>query len=138
MKFKLLIVTPYKKYLDQEVDSIVLTTSVGQITVLPGHDDLIGNVDICPLKIENDGVIKYYAIGNGSISIDRKANTVYLILSSIESSEEINLEQAVEEKRIAEGLLIGAKTKKEMETAEFKLKKALTRINLKEGQKYGE
>lgn len=132
MSFNLLIVTPYRKYLETSADSLSVFTTAGELTILPGHVDFIGNVEICPVTIVKDGALKKYAAGNGAINVDQRNNLVTLILSSIESVEEIDMERALESKRIAEQLVIDAKTKKEIEKAEIKLKKAINRINLKE------
>ena len=105
MNFKLVILTPYKKYFDSNVESLSLNTNNGEITIYANHENLISNVEISDLKLK------------------------------IESSDEIDIERAIQSEKDARKLILSAQTVKELSNAEMKLKKALTRISVKKEEK---
>ncbi len=130
-RFKLEIIVPEKVYFSKEVDSLSVTTTNGVITILAHHTDLIGNLVISHMTIKENGHINEYAIGGGAINIISKENKVVLILNSIESKEEIDIERARLAKENAERKLSDASlSNREQLKAEIKLKRALNRINL--------
>lgn len=131
-KFKLRIVTPDKNYFDQEVEGITLDTSEGgQTTIYAHHADFIANLDISPLVIRNNGHKNYFAIGGGVIQIRSQDNTVVLIVNTIESLSEIDLERAKENKIKAEKMIGEVKTPRESIELERKIKRNLNRIKIK-------
>lgn len=136
MKFRLVILTPYKKYLDSEVESLSLNTNNGEITIYANHENLISNVEISDLKLIINGKINHYAISDGVIEIKHKQNTAILLVSSIESSNEIDIDRAMQSEKDARKLILSAQTVKELSNAEMKLRKALTRISVKEEEKF--
>ncbi len=130
-RFKLEIIIPEKVYFSKEVDSLSVTTTNGVITILAHHTDLIGNLVISHMTIKENGHINEYAIGGGAINIISRENKVVLILNSIESKEEIDIERARLAKENAERKLSDASlSNREQLKAEIKLKRALNRINL--------
>lgn len=131
-KFKLRIVTPDKNYFDQEVEGITLNTSEGgETTIYAHHADFIANIDISPLSIRNNGHKNHYAIGGGVIQIRSQENLVVLIVNSIESIDEIDLERAKESKIQAEKMIGEVKTPRESIELERQIKRALNRIKIK-------
>ena len=135
MNFKLVILTPYKKYFDSNVESLSLNTNNGEITIYANHENLISNVEISDLKLKINGRIHHYAISEGVIEVKHDENKAILLLSSIESSDEIDIERAIQSEKDARKLILSAQTVKELSNAEMKLKKALTRISVKKEKK---
>ncbi len=130
-KFHLVITTPLKKYAELDIESMSLYTRSGEITLLSHHIDLIANVEIGPLIIKRNGRLYHYAMEAGVLYFDMAKNTANLIVNSIESFDEIDLEQAMKDKEKAEKLLGEAKTTKEAHDAEIHLKSSVNRINVK-------
>ena len=97
---RLVVLTPQKKYFDNIVDSLSLQTNLGEITVLPHHANLIANAEISVMKISYRGRYKHFAIGGGVIDVSK--DNITLILNSIEASDEIDVQRAMEEKKKAE------------------------------------
>jgi ATP synthase F1 epsilon subunit len=132
--FQLVIITPYRQYADMQVEVLTLNTHWGQISLYAHHEDMIANVEICPAAIKAGGHVNHFAVGGGVLSVDNKSNKVTLIVSSIESIEEIDLERAVAQKVAAEKMLGQAKSVQEYNAAEQEIKKALNRIFVKNEQ----
>lgn len=133
--FKLQIITPQKKYSEMDVNVLSLSTHFGQISIYAHHIDFIANVEISPMMIKIGEHVFHFAVSSGVLNVIQKTNTVQLIVRSIEAYDAIDLQRAIAEKIEAEKLLINAKTVREYNDAEIKLKRALNRIKVKNGEK---
>ncbi len=100
--FLLEIYTPYGKYFDRYVEEIVVTTEEYTLGILPNHSPLVAKVKTSKLEIVQNGEKKCYAIGEGILNV--KKDGVTLLLESIESKEEIDIERAKLAKSRAEAL----------------------------------
>ena len=98
--FLLEIYTPYGKYFDRYVEELVIPTEEYVLGILPNHSPLIAKVRVGHLEIVINGERKVYAHAEGLINV-KKESTV-LILDSIESKDEIDINRAKEAKRRAE------------------------------------
>ena len=132
--FKLQIITPQKKYGEMDVDVLSVNTHYGQISIYAHHKDYIANVEISPMKIKIGNHTFHYALSGGVLNVIQKTNTVQLIVRSIEAYDQIDLQRAIAEKAEAEKLLLSAKSVREYNDAEIKLKRALNRLRVKNGQ----
>ena len=101
--FLLEIYTPYGKYFDRYVDELVIQTEEYVLGILPNHTPLIAKVKTSKMEIIQNGEKKCYAIAEGLINV--KKDGVVLLLESIESKEEIDIERAQQAKYRAEGRL---------------------------------
>ena len=98
--FLLEIYTPYGKYFDRYVEELIVPTEEYVLGILPNHAPLIAKVRVGKLEIIFNGEKKVFAHGEGLINV-KKDGTV-LILDSIESKEEIDIDRAKDAKRRAE------------------------------------
>ena len=98
--FLLEIYTPYGKYFDRYVNELVVQTEEYVLGILPNHAPLIAKVKTGKMEIVQNGERKCYANGEGLINV--KKDGVVLILQSIESKEEIDIERAKLAKQRAE------------------------------------
>ena len=129
-KFKLDIYTPYGHYLSDEIEFLSVSSEEYKLGILADHAEMISTVKICEIEIEKDGLRNYYATSGGMIKV--KNNQVDLILQTIESADEIDLERAKAAKERAERRL----EEKPLETiaqtrARLALARANNRINIK-------
>ncbi|TSC66725.1 MAG: F-type H+-transporting ATPase subunit epsilon [Microgenomates group bacterium Gr01-1014_80] len=90
------IVTPEKIIIDEPVDMVTLTTSEGEIGVLPHHAALMAKLEPGELRIKNKGKTEILATGDGFIQC---ADNVLTILTDLAVSEEDIDEKKVEEAR---------------------------------------
>ena len=98
--FLLEIYTPYGKYLDRYVNELVIQTEEYVLGILPNHTPLVAKVKTSKMEIIQNGEKKCYAIGEGLLNV--KKDGVTLLLESIESKEEIDIERAKQAKDRAE------------------------------------
>ena len=126
--FKLNIITPDKQYAQMEAESLTLTTQEGEMTLLAHHMDIIAN-------IKNNGHIQHFATGGGALNFVHHDNIATLLLTSVESFDEIDLQRAIASKVQAEKLMGEAKTTRDYNHAEIMLKRAINRINIKNNKK---
>lgn len=133
--FHLEILTPYKKYLEAEASYLFVSSSKYPLGVLPGHADLVSTVDICKAKITINGEEFVYATSGGIIKISK--DSVILLLDSIESLDEIDIERAKAAKERAENRLakVGTDPSIDMERTKKALARAINRLRLIESAK---
>ncbi|MTI46861.1 F0F1 ATP synthase subunit epsilon [Sporosalibacterium faouarense] len=127
--FKLEIVTPDRKFFEEEVEMIVVRGQEGDLGILANHTPLVTPLDIGRIKIKQNGEFKQAAIAGGYIEVGKEKTTI--ISDSAEWPEEIDLARAKEAKRRAEERLDHAsKSEVDLMRAEVALRKALNRINV--------
>ena len=90
------IVTPEKVLVDEPVDMVTLTTSEGEIGVLPHHTALMAKLLPGELRIKKGGKTDILATGEGFIQC---ADNVLTILTDLAVKEEDIDEKKVEEAR---------------------------------------
>lgn len=90
------IVTPEEVYIDEPVDMVTLTTSEGEIGVLPNHTALMAKLMPGELRIKRGGKTEVMATGDGFIQV---ADNVLTILTDLAVDEAQIDEKAVEDAR---------------------------------------
>ena len=128
-KISLTIVTPYGNYLKTTVDFIRLTTSLGVMGILPNHAPLITTVEVSELLLRNNSEDMVYAVGGGLLNI-KENSEVHLLVNSIEASNEIDIERALEAKKRAEALIESTADENDVTKAKTALARALNRISI--------
>ena len=98
--FLLEIYTPYGKYFDHYVEELVIQTEEYVLGILPNHTPLVAKVKTSKMEIIHNGERKIYAIAEGLLNV--KSDGVVLLVNSIESKEEIDIERAKHAKSRAE------------------------------------
>ena len=128
--FLLEIITPFGKYLSEEVEFLNVLTTRSLLGILPNHTPLISDVLISEMIVKKDGQLTSYAIGGGILNI--KKEKVILLLNSIEREDEIDLKRAQDAKKRAEERLKQAHKENEIDIAraEAALSRALNRIKV--------
>lgn len=126
--FHLQIVTPDKLFMDEQVESLTVRTTEGDITILKDHIDFVSNLKIHVAGIKQNGKTKTAAIAGGIIQNDKGKTTV--IAMAAEWSETIDIERAKRAKEDSEKKLQMYKGDEgQLKIAEYRLKKAMNRIN---------
>lgn len=128
-KFKLKIVTPNGIYQEVEIDQLNIRTTAGQVGILAHHMPLASGIEISMMNYIIDKKRYEFAIGGGFIYVNDDETKI--IANSIESKEEIDLNRAQEAKQRAEERIKNASETLDLQRAEIALKKAITRINVK-------
>jgi len=97
---KLEIVTPEKRVVDTEVDSVTVPTASGEAGILPNHAPLISALKPGILTYSVKGASEKFVVSGGFIEVS--GEKVAVLADSAESSAEINTEKARADKEDAE------------------------------------
>lgn len=108
------IITPQKIVYEKDVNSVMATTSSGEITVLPHHTNLFSLLVEGIVRIKLNNNIDELAIGGGYIETD--GEDLNILVSRAYGQDEIDAEQT--EKAIAEAKKIITQAKDETQRKE--------------------
>ncbi|NLV29098.1 MAG: F0F1 ATP synthase subunit epsilon [Erysipelotrichaceae bacterium] len=128
--FPLDIFTPFGHYLETNASFLEVQSEDYLLGILPGHAPLVSTLVISKMVIEINSIRFFYANGGGVINIAKDGH-VTLLLDSVERSDEINLERALNAKQRAEQRLIDDEDSTiDKKRAKLALIRALNRIHL--------
>ena len=128
---KLEIVTPEKLAYQDEVDSVQLPGSEGELGVLPHHAPLVSTLGAGELRLRKGGQEESFAIVGGFLQV--LPDRVVVMAETADMASEIDLDKAQEARRQAEqalesGYVEGA----DLAAARASLQAALIRIRVAE------
>ncbi len=129
--FLLEIYTPFGKYYDRYVDELIVQSDDFVLGILPNHAPLVSKVKVSKMFIIQNGDRKCYAIGEGLINITKDGVT--LVLESIESKDDIDIDRARDAKKRAEERL-ATLVNIDVERAQKALNRANNRISVYENE----
>lgn len=125
--FKLEILTPDKLFFDGETENLIVRTTVGDKGILARHEDYVAALPIGKMKVKINGNFRTAAVSEGMIKVSQDKTVV--LVQSCEWADEIDVERAKAAKEKAEEAMQSAqKDDKSYLIAEYKLKRALNRI----------
>ena len=129
--FHLVILTPYGRYYEGDIEFLEVHSEKYNLGILPGHAPLVSTLTISKMVIKAMGGTTIYAIGGGVINIEKEKVT--LILNSIEREDEIDVARAEEAKKRAEDRLnrINKNDTIDVNRAKLALMRATNRLNIK-------
>ena len=131
MPILLEIVTPERLAYSDEVDSVVLPGSEGEMGVLPHHAPLVSTLGIGELRIRKGGAEESFAIVGGFVQV--RPDKVVVMAETADMASEIDLEKAQEARREAERALeSGYHEAADLSAARAALQQALLRIRVAE------
>lgn len=125
-KMKLQIITPMRTILDEEVDSVILGTTEGQMGVLYDHEPVVTLLGYDKVTYSQDGVKKQATTLGGFAEVTK--DKVVILTDASEFADQIDIERAKKAKERAEKRLQDSNM--DRARAEIALKKAIARINL--------
>ncbi|MBR1586010.1 MAG: ATP synthase F1 subunit epsilon [Clostridia bacterium] len=130
--FHLQIVTPDRKAFDGQAEKIILRTINGDVCILVNHIDYATPLGIGEARVTDaDGNTRVAACNGGMLSVHN--NEVRVMAITFEWQDDIDLERAHRaEAEATEKLQALNKEDQDFAIAEAKLKRALTRIHVKE------
>jgi F-type H+-transporting ATPase subunit epsilon len=103
MPLQLEIVTPEKLAYQDEVDSVQLPGSEGELGVLPHHAPLVSNLGAGELRLRKGAEEESFAIVGGFLQV--LPDKVVVMAETADMASEIDLEKAQEARRQAEQAL---------------------------------
>lgn len=131
MPLQLEIVTPEKLAYQDEVDSVVLPGSEGELGVLPHHAPLVSTLGAGELRLRKGGQEESFAIVGGFLQV--LPDKVVVMAETADMASDIDLEKAQEARRKAEEALEGGFVEgADLAAARAALQTALIRIRVAE------
>lgn len=126
------LVTPERTVLSQELASLTCPTTMGEITVLPGHVPLVATLTPGELRAKTDKGEEFYIfVSGGFVQVNPKSQVVVLA-DSAEHHYEIDEKRAEEAKKRAQKALLETKvTSEEYAKVAATLERSLARLNIK-------
>ena len=109
---------------------MIFRTTVGDKAILAGHIPYTAALSVGELKIKSGGEVKRAAHTPGVVTTDGKNTTI--LCEALEWADEIDVERAEKAKMRAEEVIRIAESKKEVDHAEMRLKRAVNRISVSE------
>ena len=97
---RLEIVTPERRALDAEVDSVTVPTASGEAGILPNHAPLISALKPGILTYTQKSVINKLAVSSGFVEVN--ADKVAIMVDSAETAGEIDIDAARASREAAE------------------------------------
>lgn len=135
-KLHLVITTPLRTVYDKEIDQLTVTTSNGELTILPDHIPLVTTLEVGHAMVKNDGHEVYHAIDGGILEV-RHDNELVILSDRSEDASEIDIERA-EEALVRAQKLMEERDKDDIDYAsiEKSLAKEMNRIRIaKKGER---
>ena len=125
------IVTPERLAYSDEVDSVVLPGSEGELGVLPHHAPLVSMLGVGELRIRKGGAEESFAIVGGFLQV--RPDKVVVMAELADLASEIDLEAAEAARREAERAIEqGFEEPADLARARAAMERALLRIRVAE------
>ena len=134
-KLQFTVVTQEKTVYSNPADVVLAKTALGQIGILPNHDDLVTLIEPGEIVIKNDKEVTALATSGGFLEV--RDNIVTILADTAEAPEDINLEEAEKDRQRALDVVSG-KSKDDSLTFDEALKAlehARIRLKLARGNK---
>ena len=125
--FKLEIITPDRVFFDDNTENVIVRTTVGDKGILAHHEPYVAALNIGKIKVMIDGKYRVAAISGGVIKVGRDKTTI--LAQSCEWADEIDVDRAKHAKEVAEERMAAKTNQRDFDIAEYKLKRALNRID---------
>ena len=94
-KLHLVITTPLRTVYDSEVDQLTVTTSAGELTILPDHVPIVTTLEVGQAMVKKDGHEIYHAIDGGILEV-RHNNELVILSDRSENASDIDITRAEE------------------------------------------
>ena len=126
--FRLRILTPEGVAYDGEAEMLTVRTTVGDKGILARHEPYVAALGIGQAKVRINGETRIAAVSSGSVEVGKECTT--LLAQSFEWAEDIDLKRAERAQQLAEENMKRYKDdERKLDIAEYKLKRAINRIN---------
>ena len=129
MALQLDVITPERRLLSEQVDSVTLPGAGGELGILPGHTPLISELQTGVLSFARGAETRRLLVSGGFVEINE--DRVSVLADLAEFPEEIDAARARTEREEAERRLVAfTGTPEELETLRAQLARADTRLQL--------
>jgi F-type H+-transporting ATPase subunit epsilon len=131
MPIMLEIVTPERRVMAEEVDSVVVPGIEGELGILPHHAPLLTTLGVGELRIRRGANEELFAIAGGFLQV--RPDRVVVMAETADLASEIDLEKAEQARRDAERAISeGFEEPADLARARASLQRALLHIRVAE------
>lgn len=123
------IVTPEKLLVDEQVSQVNVSTTAGQIGILPHHANLMAKLEPGELVIKKEGKVDTLAVGGGFLQVSNNTLTVMTDLATY--AQDIDERVVEEAKKRAEQALGQTLSDEEYAETLANLEKSLAQLRVK-------
>lgn len=123
------IVTPEKVAVDEPVEMVTLTSSDGELGILPHHTNLMAKLMPGELRIKRGGKVETFATGDGFIQV--ADNTLTILTDLAVDEAQIDEKKVEEAKKRAEAALEQKLSDEEYAETLAVLEKSLAQLRVK-------
>ena len=128
-QLQLEVVTPERRLLSEQVNSVTVPGRGGELGILPGHASLISDLQSGVLSYDEDGTTFQMHVSGGFVEVND--DRVSVLAEIAERPEEIDAERARRAREIAEKRLSGQSgIEVDIDRAQAKLMRNLVRLQL--------
>lgn len=129
MSLNLTIATPEKMFFTGEAEQIIITSTDGEMGVLPGHLPMVVALGAAPIRIQTADGWREAALSGGFAEIE--TDKVVVMADTAEWPEEIEINRAMEAKTRAEERMQNRLSEIEYLRTQIALQRALARLKVK-------
>jgi len=132
MALQLDVITPERRLLSEQADSVTVPGLGGELGILPGHTPLISALQTGVLSYTQAGTTRRLLVSGGFVEVNN--DRVSVLADLAEFPEEVDAARARAEREEAERLLGGfSGTPEELAAVRARLDRASTRLQLAAG-----
>ncbi len=118
------LVSQEKELLNTAIDELTVTSSEGELTILPGHIPIFTRLVPCEAVYHKDGKVETVLISRGFMSVDQ-GGAITLLVDSARHARELSLTQVQEAIKKAQATMATSTSSHELQLAEAELRWAL-------------
>jgi F-type H+-transporting ATPase subunit epsilon len=124
------IITPERRVLQTEVDSVVVPAVEGELGILPNHTPLVAQLQPGHICFRAGDEIQFFAVSGGFVEVLN--NRVVVMAETAEMADEIDAERARQAAERAKAILRERPRDADVAQAETALRRALARLRTAE------
>ncbi|MGL4308780.1 ATP synthase F1 subunit epsilon [Cetobacterium sp. SF1] len=128
--FKIVVVTPTNKVLEQDAQFLMIRTTEGDLGILANHSPFVAELATGEMKIKADGNETYFFVSGGFMEISN--NVVTILADEAMDVKDIDVESARKEAQIAQEKLEKVKEDREFAVVQKTLSQALAKVRIAE------
>ncbi|MBI3985097.1 MAG: ATP synthase F1 subunit epsilon [Candidatus Levybacteria bacterium] len=128
MSLQLKLITPTATVMDEEVDQITLPTANGEITILPGHVNLVTKVVAGEMITKKGNRSQGFAVFGGFLEVSK--DKVSILADYAVRAEDIEVGRAKEAQERAQKAMKDKATGQDFRIANAELRKALLELKV--------
>jgi len=127
-EYLLEIITPERSFFCEMVESVILPTTDGEMSIMKGHEKMVISIKPGELKINQNNKWRSCAVAPGFVEI--KPDETIIFTQAAEWPEEIDIHRAEEAKQRAEERLRQKLSEREYKSNKVALARAMARLQL--------